>query len=213
MSKKRRNAIEEKSTVFCDPTMNREEPKSPGKTLKKVIIAVLVFVLVFAIIPFMTVKIINVIKADQKRAEIPSLWEAVEQTKADDQAKELFSLKTSEELDEDSVAEILDVLLLEENAGEYGIFCSQNKITLKFKAAPDKSREDWFENTMVKYSCALMSLISSADEVAWEYSGIDKTHSFKRNEVREFLGYNASDFAASAETVQVMLNRLGLNEY
>ena len=114
--------------------------------------------------------------------------------------------------DKEAVEKVLDELLLEENTGEYEVFCSEGKVTLKFKYAPDKSRVDWFENNMVKNSCALISLVSGLNEVAWEYPAIDKTHGFKRSEVKEFLGYEAAEFSASAKAIQVLLNRLGLNE-
>ncbi len=213
MSKKDNGNETQNSTIFSDPKAQRKTDKKSKTVLKKVGIIVLVLVLVFAVIPYMAVKIITTIKADQKRAEIPTLYEAVEQTKADAEAKNLFDLKTDAEVDNIAVTKILDELGLVENAGECEILCSSGKVTLKFKFAPHKSRADWFENTMVKYSCAVLTLASKVDEVAWEYPSIDKIHSFKRSEVKDFLGYPATEFASSPEAVQVLLNRLGLNEY
>ena len=209
---KENNIKMEESTVFSDPKKHRENKKESKKTLKRVLIAVGIFVLVFAVIPFMTLKVITAIKNDAKRAEIPTLYEAIESATADTQAENLFALKIEDETDKEAIEKILDELLLEENAGEYEVFCSEDKVTLKFKYAPDKSRADWFENNMVKNSCALISLVAGLNEVAWEYPAIDKTHGFKRSEVKEFLGYEAAEFSASAKAIQVLLNRLGLNE-
>ena len=129
----------EESTVFSDPKKHRENKKESKKTLKRVLIAVGIFVLVFAVIPFMTLKVITAIKNDAKRAEIPTLYEAIESTTADTQAENLFALKIEDETDKEAIEKILDELLLEENAGEYEVFCSEDKVTLKFKYAHTSS--------------------------------------------------------------------------
>ncbi len=207
------------STVFSDPKKSREngegKQKSKARIIRNVIIAI---ILVFVVLPWGIVTVAKWVKGPSTPVVIP-FSSRLAATEADNKAKELFSLKNADINNQAANEEILQLLDISYDCGEYEVVLQTEqepyRLTMSFKYAPDSSRAEWFETTMVKYSCMLLALTEDADEIGWEYPANDSKDTggyFTREDARKFLGTDVSEYAKSAEGIQLLLNELGLND-
>ena len=209
-----RNAEELKGTV--------KDPKKRKKLITTIVI--LVFV-VFIAVPWIIVTVMKPGSQPYKNDGTPksSYSELLAKTKATEKSTELFNMKNPDLKDKDAVENLIKYLQLEEKLGGYTIEVQSDSkpysLTLKFTLSHDVPADgyDSWEQTMIRYSCAILSLVNNISQVSWEYPVANATAGtyFTRADAEKLynLGVTAVTFAKSPESVQLMLNQLGIDLY
>ena len=150
--------------------------------------------------------------------------ELVEKTEATDFSDKLFQMKNPDLNDADKLNELVSFLKPEEKAGSYTVSSQAIEkpytVTLKFDAkhdVADENYEEW-QTTVIKYSCAILALTDNVAQVNWTYldaNGQPAGTYFTRGDAEKFLNLNVPviRFADSSESVQLLLNLLGIDLY
>ena len=215
--KKCESESKQKSTIFSDP--HRE--KSSEKVGKRKIITTVIVVLlvVFIVVPWVIVKVVDIANDSSKPKALP-FETRVQRAEADEQAIKLFAAKNEAVSDEEKDAVLLSILKVSQNCGAFTIELRTDakpyRLTMNFKEAHDESMNEWFENTMVKYSCVLLALIEDADQIGWHCPsssyGNEVSGYFTRSDAEKFLNIKVARYGESENSIQLLLNELGLNE-
>lgn len=207
------------STVFCDPDRgenSKVKKRSKGKTATVILLTLF---LIFVIIPVIIWLFIKGSENQSNTRYVPPISSRIENTEADEKAKALFAAKNPYIGDNSADAEILSLLDIANNCGRFTIELKTDaepyRITMCFSETRDISIGEWFENTMVKYSCVILALIENADEVGWSYPA-DETGDtggyFTREDAQKLLNVPVEYYSESAEGIQLLLTELGLDE-
>lgn len=204
------------STIFTDKRNDvpDKKPVSKGKLAMR-IVAILLIVLV--VIPFIIVKCNDNQGSSDKY--IAPLSERIKNTTADQTATALFGLKGTKFEDFNAENEILSLLNIDDYCGKYELTTTikdnKNRIVFTFEKEHNSSIAEWFENTMIKYSCMILALIPNADEVQWAYKekpDADEKY-FTKADARKLLNnQDVTAYAVSDKGIQLLMNELGLNE-
>ncbi len=217
MDKRKNDTESRESTVLSDPH-KKEAPKTKprGKIVLSVIAAVLV---AFVLVPYGIVKITG---AANKRSAAPAPFSSrLSATEAEQLANGLFAAKTHYIGDNSAVLNLIDILGVRAELGDYTISLKTDsepyRLIINFKNAHDTSRDEWFDLTAIRYSCVLMALIDNAGEVAWTCPGSDKREAtegfFTREDAKKLLSDTPVErYGESAEGVQLLLNELGIGD-
>ena len=208
----------ENSTVFSDPKKAREENQGGKKIGKKIRNIVIALILVFVVLPWLIVTVAKWIKGPSGPI-VPPFSSRVAATEADELAKDLFALKNKSVTDMEANQKIAEKLDIEYFCGSFTLTLQAEqkpyRLTMKFDDKPDDSRGEWFEETMVKYSCAFLMLVEDADQIGWEFPVEEEKDNggyFTREDAKKLLGTDVALYGNSPEGVQLLLNELGLNE-
>lgn len=201
-------------------------PKKPKKRIKLTLaICISVAILVIAV-PWIVVAIIEspneAIINDGKAKS--TYEEMLEKSKATEFSDKLFQMKNPDLNDAKALEELVAFLRPEEKAGSYTVSAQATEkpytVTLKFDAkhdVADDNYEEW-QTTVIKYSCAILALTDNVAQVNWTYpdaNGQPAGTYFTRSDAEKFFSLNvpAIRFADSSESVQLMLNLLGIDLY
>lgn len=205
------------STVLSDPHEGKETKKK-GRG-RAVLIAVVAIIVAFVIVPYSVVKISNSAK---KRSSEPSPFSSrLAATDAEQLGEQLFAAKTQYIGDNSACLNILGILNLKSELGDYTVSLKTDenpyRLTIEFKNAHDTSRDEWFDLTVIKYSCVLLSLIENADEIAWTCPKSDSREAvegkFTREDATKLLNNTpALRYSETKEGVQLLLNELGIGD-
>ena len=217
MDKKKMDTESKESTVFSDPH-KKEAPKT--KPRGKIVMAVIAAILVaFILVPYGIVKITGAVN---KRSTGPAPFSSrLATAEAEQLASRLFAAKTQYIGDNSAVLNLVDILGVKAELGDYTISLKTDsepyRLTINFKNAHDISRDEWFDLTAVRYSCVLMALIDNAGEVAWTCPESDKREAtegmFTRDDAKKLLSDTPVErYGESAEGVQLLLNELGIGD-
>lgn len=219
MNEKNKSDEYKDSAVLSDPHKGKEtEAKKKGKG-KAVLITIVAFIFAFVLVPYSVVKISN---AAKKRNSEPSPFSSrLAATDAEQLGERLFAAKTQYIGDNAACLSILDILDFKSELGDYTISLktdeSPYRLTLEFKNSHDTSRDEWFDLTVIKYSCVLLSLIENADEIAWTCPKSDAREAvegkFTREDAAKLLNNTpALRYSETKEGVQLLLNELGIGD-
>lgn len=216
MKKSENKNKRQESTIFSDPKKGKEEIAKKHKGLWWKVTAVVLVLLVG--IPWL---IVELNKDDgSKKTPMVSFSTRVQRTEVHDEGREIYAAKNPDINDLEADKKLLELLKIEEMCGEFTVEVSSKKepyrLTLVFAEPHDKSRDDWFENTMVGYACVLLATIQNADEIGWTHpdngSG-DNGGYFTKDDVEEFLGIKPSMYGSSEKALQLLLNDTGVFPY
>ena len=216
MKDKKRKSNTVESTVFSAPKKGEEAKSKPHKGMVGKIILVLLVVLVA--VPWVIVKCSNDNGNDKK--PMVSFSTRVSRTEVFEEGKAIFAAKNLDVNDLDANKKLINLLKIAETCGEFTVEVSSKsepfRLTICFTEPHDKSRQDWFENTMVGYACVLLATIKNVDEIGWSYpdngSG-DNGGYFTRDDAEEFLGVSPTLYGNSEKSVQLLLNDTGVFPY
>ena len=208
----------ENSTIFSDPKKAKEEnhsSKKIGKTIRNIAIAL---ILIFVVLPWLIVTVAKWVKGPAGPV-VPPFSSRVASTEADTLAKELFALKNKNVSNMEANQKIAEKIDVEYDCGSFVLTLQAeqkpNRLIMKFQEKPDATRSEWFEERMIKYSCAFLMLVEDVDEIGWEYPAEDSNDNggyFTREDAKKLLGTDVALYRQSPEGVQLLLNELGLNE-
>lgn len=218
MKKETENKVKlEESTIFCDPKKGKEEKNKKHKGLWWKILAVLI--VVFVGIPWLIVELAGTDNGTAPKPVAP-FETRVERTVVYGEGTACYNAKNPDVNDIEADMKLLELLDVAKNCGEFTVEVSSKekpyRLTLCFTAAHDASRETWFENTMVGYSCVLLALIDNVDEIAWSHpdgGDGDTGGYFTREDAEKFLGVGISRYGSSEKAVQLLLNDTGVFPY
>jgi hypothetical protein len=199
------------STIFSDPKKKEAGSKKPkGKIIAVILTALIVL---FVAVPWLIVEIAN---GSDERYVAP-FSSRVENTKADELGITLFNLKNKKISDIEANERIISALPIKNDLGEFTVTYKTDKkpyrLTMEIKNPHDTSLNDWYGNTLVKYSCVLLALIGDADEIAWSYpdqTGKTVSGYVTRKDAETFLKVPVKNYAKSEKSVQLLLNELGI---
>lgn len=216
MKDKKKQLKTEESTIFSDPKKGKETKLKSRKGLIGKIIVILLVVLVA--LPWAIVKC-STDNGNDKKPTVP-FSTRVQRTEVFEEGKAIFAAKNSDVNDLEADNKLIDLLKIAETCGEFTVEVSSNsesfRLTFCFTEPHDKSRQDWFENTMVGYACVLLATIKNVDEIGWSYpdngSG-DNGGYFTRDDAEEFLGVSPTLYGNSEKSVQLLLNDTGVFPY
>ena len=199
--------------------------KDPKKRKKLVTTIVILVFVVFIAVPWLIVTILKPGSQPYKNDGTPksSYSELLAKTTATEKSTELFGMKNPDLKDKESVESLIKFLQLEEQLGGYTVEVQSDtkpySLTLKFNLTHDVPADgyDMWEQTVIRYSCAILSLVNNISQVNWEYPVTNATAGayFTRTDAEKLynLGVTAVTFAKSPESVQLMLNQLGIDLY
>lgn len=150
--------------------------------------------------------------------------ELLEHTSATEKSSELFSMRNPDITDREAVTALIDYLQPENELGDYSVEIQSSErpytLTLKFRLSHEASSEaeERWEISVIKYSCAIMSLMSNVAQVNWEFptdSGEISGSYFTRADAEKLMNLNVpvTRFAESETSVQLLLNQLGIDLY
>lgn len=178
-----------------------------------------VLVIIFVVVPVIIWMFIRNTGGGDRRPVAP-IESRIAGTEAGEMALRLFEVKNPDVNDVSADAAVMSILNIADNCGRFDFEVSAEsspyRVILRFEQTRNVSEADRFENTMVKYSCALLALIENADEIEWSYPA-DETGDtggyFTRSDAEKLLsGVPAARYSESAEGVQLLLTELGLDE-
>jgi hypothetical protein len=201
-------------------------PKKPKNRKRLAMGIVATILIVFIGIPWLIVNIAksnsdSYINDGQPKKSYSELLSDVEAT---EKSTELHSLKNPDLKDQAAVERLIAFLQLENELGSYTVEVQNEAkpytLTLKFKLShdvPAEGQPDKWEQTVIQYSTAILSLINNIAEVRWEFpvgNGTGGSY-FTRADAEKLynLGVTAVTFAKTPESVQLMLNQLGIDLY
>ena len=155
-----------------------------------------------------------------KKTPMVSFSTRVQRTEVFSEGSAIYAAKNPDVNDLEADNKLVELLNIAEVCGEFTIEVSSKKepyrLTLVFSEPHDKSRADWFENTMVGYACVLLAAIDNVGEIGWSYpdngSG-DNGGYFTRHDAEEFLGIKPSMYGSSEKAMQLLLNDTGVFPY
>lgn len=227
-----KNGIDsENSTLFKNSGRKKAgedgAPPKKQKSKAKIIIAVFIAAAVLLVgVPWVIVTVTdspNEAIINNGRARLP-FEKLLEHTSATEISTELFSMKNPDINDHAAVTELIGRLHPEEELGGYSVEVHSSEkpytVTLKFELAHkvgEDAEDDW-DVTVIKYSCAILSLIDNIAQVNWEYP-VNSTETggayFTRADAEKLMNLNVpvSRFAESETAVQLLLNQLGIDLY
>lgn len=226
--KKKTEEFSVKDSMIFEKSDRKKADEDGGKPKKRktflVVFAVIVALLVA--VPWIIVTVIDSpIESMQNNATPKHTFEQLlEATSETEISAELFALKNPDITDPEKVKALLDRLQIDDELGEYEFTVKNDakpyEITLKFKLShdvPDDGYDLW-EKEMIKYSTAILSMVSNVAQVNWEYPAAEGSKNgayFTRADAEKLynLGVPATRFAQSAKSVQLMLNQLGIDLY
>ncbi len=215
-----------KDTMLYERKKADDTPKKPRSPKKIAMIVVSLVLVVFIGIPWLVVSIVKSNSDSYVNDGQPkkTYSELLSDAKATEKSTELFGMKNPDLKDQAAVEALLDYLQLEYELGSYSVeIQSETKpysLTLKFDLshnvpAEGSNEQDKWERNMIQYSCAILSLINNIAQVNWEYPVGNSTDGayFTRADAEKLynLGVTAVTFAKSPESVQLMLNQLGID--
>lgn len=220
----------ENSTVFVkaerlksSDEAEKKKPKRKAKTALTIFIAAIVLLVG---VSWLVVTIVGSPNSDIINSGKPkhSYEQLLEYTKATEESAELFAMKNPEITDSEAVKALIAYLRPENELGGYSVEIQSAErpcyLTLKFELAHntgDDSENEW-KISVIKYSCAIMALVSDISEVKWEFpteTGAITGSSFTRADAEKLmnLGVSVTRFAESEISVQLLLNQLGIDLY
>ena len=201
-------------------------PKKPKKRVKPVVAICLSVLILFVAVPWLVVTIIEspneAIINDGKAKN--TYQELVDKTKGTEFSDKLLQMKNPDLNDTAEIIELVAFLRPEERIGSYTISVQSAEkpynVTIAFKSihdVSDNSYDKWHTN-VIKYSCAILALVDNIAQVNWEYydsSGQKVKSLFNRGDAEKFFNLNvpAIRFADSSQSIQLMLNLLGIDLY
>ena len=152
--------------------------------------------------------------------------ELLDATTPTEDAEKLFAMKNPDITDPSKLSEMLEFLQVRDELGDFELEVQNQakpySITLKFKLTHDVPSDgfDRWEHDMIKYSCAVMSMVNNIATVNWEYPSSAEADGtagayFTRADAEKYynLGVTATQFARNSTSVQLMLNQLGIELY
>ena len=203
----------------------KDTVKDPKKRKKLVTTIVILVLVVFIAVPWIVVTVMKPDSQPYRNNGTPksSYSELLAKTEATEKSTELFNMKNPDLKDKESVERLIAFLQLDGALGEYTVEIQSDSkpysITLKFNLTHDTPADghDMWEQTVIRYSCAILSLVNNISQVNWEYPVTNATAGayFTRTDAEKLynLGVTAVTFAKSPESVQLMLNQLGIDLY
>ena len=215
------------SMIFEKSDRKKADEQGTPKKRGKVFLTVFIIIAILLIgIPWIIVTVIqNPVESLQNNHNPKHTFEQLlEATTETELSTELFNLKNPDVKDKAQVEALLDRLQIKDELGGFDVEIKSDakpyEITLKFKLShdvPDDGYDLW-EKEMIKYSTAILSLVSNVAQVNWEYpaaEGEKNGAGFTRADAEKFysLGVPATRFAQSPKSVQLMLNQLGIDLY
>ena len=215
------------STVLSKPEHNKNTNDKKPRSIKKIALTVfIVLILVLVVIPFIIVKILTALNGTIVNDGTARLTysQLLQRTEPTDYSDELFTLKNPEITDIDGINRLVNYLQIDSTLGEYTVSVKSDQrpyeLTLNFKLSHDESGEtgEIWNQRVIKYSCAIMSLMDDISQVNWQYpdsNGNNKGNYFTRADAESFYNLHiaATKFAESSKSVQLMLNQLGIELY
>ncbi len=224
MAKKREvKPFDLKDTMLYERKKIDDTQKKPRnhKKIAAIVIASLLIVLIG--IPWLIVTIIksnseSIVNDGRPKSTYSELLSDV---KATEKSTKLHSMKNPDLKDKAAVEALISELQISDELGAYAVeIQSEQKpyeITLKFELSHNVPADgyDMWEQTMIKYSCAILSLANNVAKVNWEFPGMTGEKYFTRGDAEKLynLGVTAVTFAKSPESVQLMLTQLGIDIY
>lgn len=201
-------------------------PKKPKKRIKLIAIICAVIAVLVVVVPWVITMIFDstneeIINDGQAKS---TYEEMLEKSTATEFSDKLFQMKNPDLNDAKALEELVAFLRPEEKAGSYTISAQSAEkpytVTLKFDAkhdVEDDNYEEW-QTTVIKYSCAILALTDNVAQVNWTYpdaNGQPAGTYFTRSDAEKFFNLNvpAIRFADSSESIQLMLNLLGIDLY
>ena len=201
-------------------------PKKPKKRVKLIVAICLSVVILLVAVPWVVVTIIEspneaIINDGQAKS---TYEEMVDKTKATEYSDKLFSMKNPDINDTAKLNELVAFLRPEERIGSYTVSAQATEkpytVTLKFNAKHDVSDENYeeWQTSVIKYACAILTLTDNVAQVNWTYpdaNGQPAGTYFTRSDAEKFFNLNvpAIRFADSSQSIQLMLNLLGIDLY
>ncbi len=200
-------------------------PKKPKKHGKIILTVFIIAVILFVGVPWIIVTVVdspaesiaNDGKPDRTYEQI------LADTVATDKSTELYNMKNPNITDHTAVEALIRHLQIESELGGYTVEIQSDTkpytVTLSFELSHDVPEDghDMWEQKMIKYSCAIMSLIDNIAQVNWTFpvSGGTDGAFFNRADAEKLynLGVTPATFAKSPQSVQLMLNQLGIDLY
>lgn len=220
----------EDSTIFFKPERSKPDDEAAMKKPKrKARIAFIIFVAAVVLlvgVPWLVVTIVgspnsNIINNGKPKHSYEQL---LEHTKATEESAELFAMKNPDITDSEAVTALIAYLHPENELGGYSVEIQSAErpyyLTLRFELVHntgDESENEW-KISVIKYSCAVMALVSDISEVKWEFpteTGAVTGSGFTRADAEKLmnLGVPVTRFAESETSVQLLLNQLGIDLY
>ncbi len=201
-------------------------PQKPKKRIKLIATICLSVVILLVAVPWLVVTIIEspneAIINDGKAKN--TYQELVDKTEATEFSDKLLQMKNPDLNDTAKLNELVAFLRPEERLGSYTVSAQSVEkpytVTLKFNSTHDvpEDGEDKWQNTVIKYSCAILALTDNVAQVNWVYpdaNGQPAGSYFTRGDAEKFFNLNvpAIRFADSSQSIQLMLNLLGIDLY
>ncbi len=227
--KKKTEEFSIKDSMIFKKSDRKKADDDGGKQKKRGKVFVTVFIIIAVLlvaVPWVIVTVMDSPIESLQNDVTPkhSFEQLLEATKETEISAELFELKNPDIKDAEKVMALLDRLQIKDELGSFKLEIKNDakpyNVTLKFELShnvPDDGYDLW-EKKMIKYSTAILSMVSNIAQVNWEYPAADGGKNgalFTRADAEKLynLGVPATRFAQSPQSVQLMLNQLGIDLY